>query len=454
MRTSRRDDILETIRMIEEECLDIRTITMGISLMDCADSDIDVSCEKIYRKLMDKAKNLVSVAKDISREYGIPIINQRISVTPISLLESVSGGDCVKYARVLDKAGKELGVNFIGGYSALVQKGMTEGDRKLIASIPQALKETDIVCSSVNIGSTKSGINMDAVKLMGKVVKDCAEYTKENHCFGAAKLVVFCNAVEDNPFMAGAFHGISEPDCVINVGVSGPGVVRNAVREAGKYATMDVVAEVIKKTAFKVTRMGQLVGMEASRRLQVPFGIVDLSLAPTPAVGDSVAQILEEIGLEQCGGPGTTAALAMLNDAVKKGGVMASSNVGGLSGAFIPVSEDAGMIAAAQAGTLTLEKLEAMTAVCSVGLDMIIVPGDTTAETLSAIIADEAAIGMINNKTTACRLIPAIGMEAGDHLVFGGLLGEGPVMPVKKTDASILVNRGGRIPSPIHSLKN
>ncbi len=454
MRTSRRDDILETIRMIEEECLDIRTITMGISLMDCADSDIDVSCEKIYRKLMDKAKNLVSVAKDISREYGIPIINQRISVTPISLLESVSGGDCVKYARVLDKAGKELGVNFIGGYSALVQKGMTEGDRKLIASIPQALKETDIVCSSVNIGSTKSGINMDAVKLMGKVVKDCAEYTKENHCFGAAKLVVFCNAVEDNPFMAGAFHGISEPDCVINVGVSGPGVVRNAVREAGKDATMDVVAEVIKKTAFKVTRMGQLVGMEASRRLQVPFGIVDLSLAPTPAVGDSVAQILEEIGLEQCGGPGTTAALAMLNDAVKKGGVMASSNVGGLSGAFIPVSEDAGMIAAAQAGTLTLEKLEAMTAVCSVGLDMIIVPGDTTAETLSAIIADEAAIGMINNKTTACRLIPAIGMEAGDHLVFGGLLGEGPVMPVKKTDASILVNRGGRIPSPIHSLKN
>ncbi len=454
MRTSRRDDILETIRMIEEECLDIRTITMGISLMDCADSDIDVSCEKIYRKLMDKAKNLVSVAKDISREYGIPIINQRISVTPISLLESVSGGDCVKYARVLDKAGKELGVNFIGGYSALVQKGMTEGDRKLIASIPQALKETDIVCSSVNIGSTKSGINMDAVKLMGKVVKDCAEYTKENHCFGAAKLVVFCNAVEDNPFMAGAFHGISEPDCVINVGVSGPGVVRNAVREAGKDATMDVVAEVIKKTAFKVTRMGQLVGMEASRRLQVPFGIVDLSLAPTPAVGDSVAQILEEIGLEQCGGPGTTAALAMLNDAVKKGGVMASSNVGGLSGAFIPVSEDAGMIAAAQAGTLTLEKLEAMTAVCSVGLDMIIVPGDTTPETLSAIIADEAAIGMINNKTTACRLIPAIGMEAGDHLVFGGLLGEGPVMPVKKTDASILVNRGGRIPSPIHSLKN
>ncbi len=454
MRRHNRDNILETIRMIDEECLDIRTITMGISLMDCADTDIDKSCEKIHRKLMDKARNLVSVAKDISREYGIPIINQRISVTPISLLASVSGGDCVKYAKTLDQAGKELGVNFIGGYSALVQKGMTEGDRRLIESIPQALAETDIVCSSVNIGSTKAGINMDAVRIMGQIVKDCAEYTKDNHCFGAAKLVVFCNAVEDNPFMAGAFHGITEPDCVINVGVSGPGVVRNAVKEAGENASMDEIAEIIKKTAFKITRMGQLVGMEASKRLNVPFGIVDLSLAPTPAVGDSVAKILEEIGLEQCGGPGTTACLAMLNDAVKKGGVMASSNVGGLSGAFIPVSEDAGMIEAAEKGVLTIEKLEAMTAVCSVGLDMIIVPGDTTPATLSAIIADEAAIGMINNKTTACRLIPAIGMHEGDHLVFGGLLGEGPVMSLKKTDPSIMINRGGRMPSPIHSLKN
>lgn len=454
MRTKRRDNILETIRMIEEECLDIRTITMGISLMDCADTDIDRSCEKIYRKLTEKAKDLVDCAKDISREYGIPIINKRISVTPISLLESVNGGDCVKYAKVLDRAGKDLGVDFIGGYSALVQKGMTEGEKRLIESIPEALACTDIVCSSVNIGSTKAGINMDAVRLMGEIVRKSAEYTKDNHCFGAAKLVVFCNAVEDNPFMAGAFHGITEPDCVINVGVSGPGVVRNAVKEAGQNATMDEIAEIIKKTAFKITRMGQLVGMEASRRLGVPFGIVDLSLAPTPAVGDSVARILEEIGLEQTGGPGTTACLAMLNDAVKKGGVMASSNVGGLSGAFIPVSEDAGMIEAAEKGVLTLEKLEAMTAVCSVGLDMIIVPGDTTAETLSAIIADEAAIGMINNKTTACRLIPAIGMDAGDHLVFGGLLGEGPVMPVKNTDASVMVHRGGRIPSPIHSLKN
>ena len=428
------ENILETIRMIDEECLDIRTVTMGISLMDCADADIDVSCEKIYRKITSKAKDLVRVTGDISREYGIPIVNSRISVTPISLLASVSGGDCVKYAKTLDKAGKELGVNFIGGYSALVQKGMTEGDRLLIESIPEALASTDIVCSSVNIGSTKAGINMDAVKTMGRIVRECSE--------------------RNNPFMAGAFHGISEPDCVINVGVSGPGVVRNAVREAGPDASMNEIAEIIKKTAFKVTRMGQLVGREASRRLDVPFGIVDLSLAPTPAVGDSVAQILEEIGLEQCGGPGTTACLAMLNDAVKKGGIMASSSVGGLSGAFIPVSEDAGMIAAAEAGTLTIEKLEAMTAVCSVGLDMIIVPGDTTAETLSAIIADEAAIGMINSKTTACRLIPAIGKEAGDHLVFGGLLGEGPVMPVKTVSPAVMINRGGRIPSPIQSLKN
>lgn len=445
---------METIRMIDEECLDIRTITMGISLMDCADTDIDRSCEKIYRKITEKAKDLVQTARDISTEYGIPIINQRISVTPISLLQSVSGGDCTKYAKVLDRAGKDIGVNFIGGYSALVQKGMTVGDRELIESIPQALAETEIVCSSVNVGSTKAGINMDAVRLMGQTVRKAAELTKDRNCFGAAKLVVFCNAVEDNPFMAGAFHGISEPETVINVGVSGPGVVRNAVRKAGPGASMDEIAEIIKKTAFKITRMGQLVGMEASRRLQVPFGIVDLSLAPTPAVGDSVAQILEEIGLEQCGGPGTTAALAMLNDAVKKGGIMASGSVGGLSGAFIPVSEDAGMIAAAEAGTLRIEKLEAMTAVCSVGLDMIIIPGDTSAETISAIIADEAAIGMINSKTTACRLIPAIGRKAGERLVFGGLLGEGPVMPVGTVSAEKLISRGGRIPSPIQSLKN
>ena len=420
--SERGEKILETIRMIDEECLDIRTITMGISLLDCADSDIDRSCERIIAKITSKAKNLKQTAKDISAQYGIQIVNTRISVTPIALLVSASGGDPVKYAKALDKAGKEVGVDFIGGYSALVQKGMTPGDKALIESIPEALAATDIVCSSVNIGSTKAGINMDAVALMGKVVRECAEKTADNNCFGASKLVVFCNAVEDNPFMAGAFHGVSEPDCVINTGVSGPGVVRMAIRKAGKDATMDEIAEVIKKTAFKITRMGQLVGTVASKRLGVPFGIVDLSLAPTPAVGDSVAQILEEIGLETCGGPGTTACLAMLNDAVKKGGVMASSSVGGLSGAFIPVSEDQGMIAAAEKGVLSIEKLEAMTAVCSVGLDMIIVPGDTTAETISAIIADEAAIGMINNKTTACRLIPAIGKKAGETLNFGKLI--------------------------------
>ena len=450
----REDNILETIRMIDEECLDVRTITMGISLLDCADSDIDKSCEKIYNKITSKAKDLVQTAKDISAQYGIPIVNTRISVTPISLLASASGGDPVKYAKTLDKAGKALGINFIGGYSALVQKGMTPGEEALIRSIPRALAETDIVCSSVNIGSTKAGINMDAVKLMGQIVKESAELTKDNNCFGAAKLVVFCNAVEDNPFMAGAFHGVSEADCVINTGVSGPGVVRMAIREAGKDKTMDEIAEIIKKTAFKVTRMGQLVGRLASERLGVPFGIVDLSLAPTPAVGDSVAHILEEIGLETCGGPGTTACLAMLNDAVKKGGVMASGSVGGLSGAFIPVSEDQGMIDAAESGVLSIEKLEAMTAVCSVGLDMVIIPGDTTAETISAIIADEAAIGMINNKTTACRLIPAVGKEAGETLNFGGLLGYGPIMPVRTTKADVMINRGGRIPSPIHSLKN
>ena len=448
------DKILETVRMIDEECLDIRTVTMGISLMDCADSDIDRSCEKIYAKITTKAKDLVKTAEDLSMEYGIPIVNKRITVTPISLLQSASGGDPVKYAKTLDRAAKALGVNFIGGYSALVQKGMTKGDEELIRSIPQALTETDVVCSSVNIGSTKAGINMDAVKLMGQVVRECAEMTKDRNCEAASKLVVFCNAVEDNPFMAGGFHGISEPDTVINVGVSGPGVVRMAVKEAGQDATMDEIAEVIKKTAFKITRMGQLVGTEAARRLKVPFGIVDLSLAPTPAVGDSVAHILEEIGLEQCGGPGTTACLAMLNDAVKKGGIMASSSVGGLSGAFIPVSEDAGMIDAAKSGALSIEKLEAMTAVCSVGLDMIIIPGDTTAETISAIIADEAAIGMINTKTTACRLIPAIGKKEGEELNFGGLMGYGPIMPVRRQSPKVMIDRGGRIPSPINSLKN
>lgn len=446
-------DIIETIKMIEEQNLDIRTITMGISLLDCADSDIDKSCEKIYTKITTFAKDLVKVGDDISKEYGIPIINKRISVTPISLLQSVSGGDCVKYARVLDKAAKEVGVDFIGGYSALVQKGMTQGEKELIDSIPEALSCTDIVCSSVNIGSTKAGINLDAVKKMGEVVVESAKLTKDNACIGAAKLVVFCNAVEDNPFMAGAFHGISEPEVVLNVGVSGPGVVRSAVLEAGKDKSMDEIAEIIKKTAFKITRMGQLVGSIASERLNVPFGIVDLSLAPTPAIGDSVAYILEEMGLEKCGGPGTTACLAMLNDAVKKGGVMASSSVGGLSGAFIPVSEDAGMIEAVKAGALNLEKLEAMTAVCSVGLDMIVVPGDTTSETISGIIADEAAIGMVNSKTTAVRIIPAIN-QSGDVLEFGGLLGSGPIMKISKFSCEDMINRGGRIPAPMQSLKN
>ena len=446
-------NILETIQMIEEQNLDIRTITMGISLLDCADSDIDKSCDKIYKKITTLAKDLVKVGNEISKEYGIPIINKRISVTPISLLVSASGGDPVKYAKILDKAGKHVGVDFIGGYSALVQKGMTHGEKELINSIPRALKETDIVCSSVNIGSTKAGINMDAVKTMGRIIVECAQETKHKSCIGAAKLVVFCNAVEDNPFMAGAFHGISEPEVVINVGVSGPGVVRNAVLNAGKDKTMDELAEIIKKTAFKITRMGQLVGSIASKRLNVPFGIVDLSLAPTPAVGDSVAYILEEMGLEKCGGPGTTAALAMLNDAVKKGGVMASSSVGGLSGAFIPVSEDAGMIEAVKAEALSIEKLEAMTAVCSVGLDMIVVPGDTSSDIISGIIADEAAIGMVNSKTTAVRIIPAINQE-GDVLEFGGLLGSGPIMNISKFSPRDMINRGGRIPAPMQSLKN
>ena len=445
---------METITMIQDEHLDIRTITMGISLIDCCDSDIDKSCQKVYDKIYRLTKDLVKTGEDIEKKYGIPIVNKRISVTPISILAGVSGGDPVKYAKTLDRVAKDVGVNFIGGYSALVHKGFSAGDRELIESIPRALAETDFVCSSVNVGSTKAGINMDAVKLMGEVVKETAEMTKERQCIGAAKLVVFCNAPEDNPFMAGAFHGVGEPDCVINVGVSGPGVVRSALSKLPKDASLNEVADLIKKTAFKITRMGQLVGAEASARLGVPFGIIDLSLAPTPAVGDSVAYILEEIGLEQCGTHGTTAALAMLNDAVKKGGVMASSNVGGLSGAFIPVSEDAGMIAAAEAGTLTIEKLEAMTAVCSVGLDMIVLPGETPAETIAAIIADEAAIGMVNSKTTAVRVIPAIGYKEGEILDFGGLLGRGPIMAVNEKSSAVMINRGGKIPAPMQSLKN
>ena len=446
-------DILETITMIQDEHLDIRTITMGISLLDCADSDIRRSCEKVYNKIVTRAENLVSVGEDIERKYGIPIINKRISVTPIAMLAGASGGDAVLYAKALDRAAKKVGVNFIGGYSALVHKGFSPGDAELIRSIPEALATTDFVCSSVNIGSTKAGINLDACKIMGRVVRDCAVRTADRECIGAAKLVVFCNAPEDNPFMAGAFHGPGEPDCVINVGVSGPGVVRAALSKS-ENLNITEIADVIKKTAFKITRMGQLVGTEASARLGVPFGIVDLSLAPTPAVGDSVAYILEEIGLEKCGACGTTATLALLNDAVKKGGVMASSKVGGLSGAFIPVSEDAGMIAAAKAGALTIEKLEAMTAVCSVGLDMIVIPGDTPEEVIAAMIADEAAIGMVNSKTTAVRVIPAIGKKEGEELNFGGLLGYGPVMKVSTYSPSKFIARGGQIPAPLQSLKN
>lgn len=448
------NDIMETITMIQEENLDIRTITMGISLLDCADSDIDRSCEKVYKKIYEKAKDLVKTGEAIERKYKIPIVNKRISVTPISMLVAVSGGDPVKYALTLDRVAKDVGVNFIGGFSALVQKGFSAGDRELIEAIPRALAATDYVCSSVNIGSTKAGINMDAVKIMGNVVREAAELTKERQCVGAAKLVVFCNAPEDNPFMAGAFHGVGEPDVVLNVGVSGPGVVRAALAKLPDDAPLNEVAELIKKTAFKITRMGQLVGAEASRMLGVPFGIIDLSLAPTPAVGDSVAHILEEIGLEQCGTHGTTAALAMLNDAVKKGGVMASSSVGGLSGAFIPVTEDAGMIAAARSGVLSIEKLEAMTAVCSVGLDMIVIPGETPADTISAIIADEAAIGMVNSKTTAVRVIPAIGLKEGEELDFGGLLGYAPILPISKYSPKVFIDRGGRIPAPMQALKN
>ncbi|MBE7035429.1 MAG: PFL family protein [Ruminococcaceae bacterium] len=448
-------EILETVKMIAEEHLDIRTVTMGISLLRCAGDDAKLVSDKVYDTITTQAEKLVETAENIETEYGIPIINKRISVTPAAMILGgrPSPRDFVLIAKALDRAAKTTGVNFIGGYSALVHKGMTNSDAALIASIPEALSVTDLVCSSVNVGTTRAGINMDAVAQMGRVIKETAEKTKERDGFGCAKLVVFCNAVEDNPFMAGAFCGVGEPDAVINVGVSGPGVVKCALEQV-KGADFGVVAETIKKTAFKITRMGQLVAQEASRRLGVPFGIVDLSLAPTPAVGDSVAYILEEMGLETCGTHGTTAALALLNDAVKKGGVMASSYVGGLSGAFIPVSEDAGMIAATRAGALSLDKLEAMTCVCSVGLDMICVPGDTPAETISAIIADEAAIGMINNKTTAVRLIPAPGKKVGDTVEFGGLLGTGPVMAVNNCKSTDFIARGGRIPAPIHSLRN
>ena len=447
-------EIMETIKMIEEQNLDVRTITMGISLIDCMDSDINKSCEKVYNKIYNYDKDLVAVGNSISKKYGIPIINKRVAVTPISMLVGVSGGNPVLYAKTLDKVATDIGIDFIGGYTALVQKGFAPGDLELINSIPEALASTNKLCSSVNIGSTRAGINLDAVKIMGEKIREAAMLSKDNECLAASKLVVFCNAVEDNPFMAGAFHGVGEADAVINVGVSGPGVVRAAIANAPKDASISEIAEIIKKTAFKVTRMGQLVGVEASKMLNKPFGIVDLSLAPTPAVGDSVAHILEEIGLEQCGACGTTACLAMLNDAVKKGGVMASSRVGGLSGAFIPVSEDAGMISAVESGSLTIEKLEAMTAVCSVGLDMIVVPGDTSAEVLSALIADEAAIGMINNKTTAVRVIPAIGKKDNESLNFGGLLGYGPIMPISKLKPNTFINRGGQIPAPLNSLKN
>ncbi len=447
-------EVLETKKMLDEECLDIRTITMGISLLDCIDSSAEKTCDKVYDKITSTAKDLVKTGEDIEKDYGIPIINKRISVTPISLIGGATDAkDYVCLAKALDRAAIETGVNFIGGFSALVHKGYNKGDNILINSIPEALATTEKVCSSVNIGSTKAGINMDAVKQMGEIIKKTADLTASSDGFGCAKLVVFANAVEDNPFMAGAFHGVGEPDSVIHVGVSGPGVVKCALEKV-RGEDFGVVANTIKKTAFKITRMGQLVAQEASRRLNVPFGIVDLSLAPTPAVGDSVAYILEEMGIEKCGAHGTTAALALLNDAVKKGGVFASSYVGGLSGAFIPVSEDAGMIDAASVGALSLEKLEAMTCVCSVGLDMIVVPGSTSAATISAIIADEAAIGMINNKTTAVRLIPAPGKDVGDVVEFGGLLGTGPVMKVSGYSSEEFIARGGRIPAPIHSLRN
>lgn len=447
-------NILETIHMIEKEKLDIRTITMGISLLDCCHGDGKKANQKIYDKITKKAENLVKVGQEIEMEYGIPIIHKRISVTPISILAQSTDEDCcIEFAKTLDAAAKEVGVNFIGGFSALVHKGYTKGDKRLIRSIPQALSVTERVCSSINVATTKTGINMDAVKEMGEIIKKTAKVTGNQESIGCAKLVVFANAVEDNPFMAGAFHGVGEGECVINVGMSGPGVVKVAL-ESVRGEKFDVVAETIKKTAFKITRMGQLVAHEASRRLNVPFGIVDLSLAPTPAVGDSVARILEEMGIEGCGAPGTTAALALLNDAVKKGGTMASSHVGGLSGAFIPVSEDEGMIHAVQAGSINLEKLEAMTCVCSVGLDMIAIPGNTSAETISAMIADEMAIGVINNKTTAVRIIPVHGKDVGEEVEFGGLLGKAPIMKVSKFSSKEFSKRGGRIPAPIHSLRN
>lgn len=449
-------EVNETNKMIEQENLDVRTITMGISLLDCIDSDLDIMNEKIYNKITTKAKDLVATGDEIAAEFGIPVVNKRVSVTPIALVGGVachSTEDFVSVAKTLDKAAKTIGVNFIGGYSALVSKGMTPAEDLLIRSIPQALAVTERVCSSVNVGSTKTGINMDAVKLMGEIVLETAEASKEQDSLGCAKLVVFCNAPDDNPFMAGAFHGVTEADCIINVGVSGPGVVKTAL-ESVRGADFQTLCEMIKRTAFKVTRVGQLVAQEASKRLGVPFGIVDLSLAPTPAIGDSVAEILEEIGLERVGAPGTTAALALLNDQVKKGGVMAAQAVGGLSGAFIPVSEDQGMIDSVNLGALTLEKLEAMTCVCSVGLDMIAIPGDTKASTIAGIIADESAIGMINQKTTAVRLIPVIGKGVGETVEFGGLLGYAPIMPVNQFSCNAFVERGGRIPAPIHSFKN
>ena len=449
-------EVLETNKMIEQENLDVRTITMGINLLDCADSNLEVLCQNIYNKITGLAKNLVQTGEDISKEFGVPIVNKRISITPIALVGGTAcktPDDYVQIAKTLDKAAGELGVNFIGGYSAIVSKGMSRSDELLIRSIPKALACTERICSSVNVGSTKTGINMDAVKLMGEIIKETAEMTKERDSLGCAKLVVLCNAPDDNPFMAGAFHGVSEPDAVINVGVSGPGVVKYALEQI-RGKSFEVLCETIKRTAFKITRVGQLVAQEASRRLNVPFGIIDLSLALTPAVGDSVAEILQEIGLEYPGAPGTTAALALLNDQVKKGGVMASSYVGGLSGAFIPVSEDQGMIDAVVAGALTIEKLEAMTCVCSVGLDMIAIPGSTSAATISGMIADESAIGMVNQKTTAVRIIPVVGKEVGDTVEFGGLLGYAPVMPVNRFSCEAFVNRGGRIPAPIHSFKN
>ncbi len=450
------DEVFETNMMIKEENLDVRTITMGISLMSCCDQNINALCDNIYNKITTKAKDLVSVGEEIGLEYGIPVTNKRVSVTPISLVGASAcktPGDFVKIAKALDRAAEEIGINFIGGYSALVDKGMTEADEMLIESIPEALSMTERVCGSVSVASTRTGINMDAVRMMGDIILRTAELTKDADSVGCAKLVVFCNPPDDNPFMAGAFHGVTEPETVINVGVSGPGVVKTSVSKV-RGESFEVLCETIKRTAFKVTRAGQLVAKEASARLGVPFGIVDLSLAPTPAIGDSIADILEEMGIERTGAPGTTAALAILNDQVKKGGVMASSYVGGLSGAFIPISEDSSMVRAVECGALTIEKLEAMTCVCSVGLDMVMIPGDTSAETIAGIIADEMAIGMVNNKTTACRLIPVIGKKPGDYAEFGGLLGSGPIIPVSKFGCEGFVNRKGRIPAPIHSFKN